>query len=176
MELTYDPVTETYFDVENLIYHVCNLFQEKHGGDHDDMVSLSHLVFVDCYRTWRPGKAPFSSYLSTCVWRRLLEEKRKSLRLGYSLSLDYTNEFDKKIDVEDSHREFDFAEFADALRKDAQYVLNLVLKTPEEIQQVADKKGGQIRNLKSTIREHLYAIGWGALRIKDAFEEISQCL
>lgn len=172
------PVSETYEDVEALATHVAGIFLRKHGGDYDECVSISHVVFMDSYRNWKPGKAPFSSYFSSNLYRRLLENKRREGRIGVVFSINAPQPCSgNEIDVEDRNScSFDLEEFQEKLPEDARKIVSLIFETPEEVQRAIDKKGGQPRNIRSTIREHLTSLGWSVARIGEAFEEIAACL
>lgn len=166
-----NPVEDTYLDVEDLIYHVCNIFQTKHGGNFDDYVSLANQVFMDVYASWKSGLAPFTSYLSTCIYRRLLDEKRKDMRWKI-VSISPTEQNEDGIILEDKSRTFNFSEFAEELSEDARIVVSLVLDTPDEIARIVAGKGGHAKNFRSTVREHLSRLGWTYNRIVESFEEI----
>ena len=45
---------------------------------------------------------------------------------------------------------------------------------PADLIQMAKTKGGQPRNFRSTIRDHLYDLGWTWDRVRESFQEIRQ--
>jgi len=183
------PITETYLDVEKLIYHVCNLFRRKHGGELEEMIGEANLVYMKVYKDWEWGKGmSFTSYLCTCIYRKLLTlnetVKRKSKVWSRTLSTMHIYEFTAEIrSVDDlgvmedkKPTPFFIEEFLQELSEDAQTILQFVLEEHEEIKIRAEAKGGQYRNWRSTIKEYLKEVDWTARRISESFEEIRRAL
>lgn len=177
------PITDTYKDVEYLIHHMCHLFQEKHGGDFDDLLDVANQVFMDAYKGFKEGAAPFTSYLSTCIYRRLLDEKRKSMRIK-TISIsnsgrknDYEEERgDIQIEDKSSPKSSTLNDILDGLSEDAKVIVGLVLETPPEIAKIIEGKGGHPKNIRSTIRQHLTEMNWTYTRIAESFQEITQVI
>lgn len=177
------PITDTYRDVEYLIHHICHLFKEKHGGDFDDLLDVANQVFMDVYRGFREGSAPFTSYLSTCVYRRLLDEKRRSMRIktisisGSGRKNDYEEgRGDIQLEDKSTPTSSPLNDLLDGLSEDAKVIVSLVLETPPEIAKIIEGKGGHPKNVRSTIRQHLTEMGWAYTRIAESFQEIGQVL
>ena len=168
------PIDDTYKDVENLVYHICHVFQSKHGGDFDDLLSIAHQVFMDAFNCWTPGLAPFTSYLSTCIYRRLLLEKRQNSRIP-TISLDKT-ETSIGWDPVDKSRSFSIKDFTEELSDDAKLIISLVLETPTELAKIINDKGGHPKNVRSTIRQYLTKLNWTYNRISESFDEIKKVL
>lgn len=170
------PVEETYDDVERLIYFICHKFRTKYGGDFHEMVSEANLVFMKVYDGgWQPDKGTaFSSFLSTCIYRKLLDcHKRKVLgnRVCWGVSIN--------TDPEDGcgmagniparvERTFD----KDRFSNDAKVVIDLVLETPADLAEIVFYKGGTTRDWRGAIRKRLRSLGWASERITSTFAEI----
>lgn len=166
------PIADTFRDVENLLYHICHQFSQKHGGDIDDHISTAHQVYMDVYRTWKEGYAPFSNYVATCLYRRLLMEKQRQRRIPVmSISQE-----DGDYEIEDLNQSSFLELFLNDLSDDSKLVIQLIFETPDEIQSLIDGKGGSPRNIRSTIKEYLRKTGWTFTRITESFEEIRQAL
>jgi hypothetical protein len=50
------------------------------------------------------------------------------------------------------------------------------VETPAELEQVYRAKGGEARNLRSSIRQYLIEMGWTAARIAESFIEVRRAL
>ena len=172
-----EPMEKVWGEVEHLVTHICNLFRTKHGGDPEDLQDTAVQVFVDVYRSWREGEAPFTSFLSTCIYRRLLDEKRKNLRIN-PIRIDRGSvkygELEQSLQIEDTSRTFNYSEFLEEMTEDARIVVKLVLETPPEISKIIEGKGGHPKNVRSTIRQYLLQLNWTYSRINESFSEIAK--
>ena len=173
------PMETVYSEVEHLITHICNVFRSKHGGDPEDLLSTATQVFVDVYKSWRDGEAPFTSFLSTCIYRRLLDEKRKNLRIKpirINQGASKYGDMKQPFEIEDTSRTFNFSDFIEEMTDDAKMVVKLVLETPPEIAEIIEGKGGHPKNVRSTIRQYLIELNWTYTRINESFSEIARVL
>lgn len=168
------PITETYEDVRRLIYHVCNQFARRYGGDVEELISDANVAYMKAYESWKPGRGTkFSTYVVVCVWRRLAalrkaEQRRKAV---WSRGLDDISP--DQLPVTAGHTIGDrFADLLEELSEDTASVVRMVVNATSDISEVAEAKGGKYRNWRSTIRSHLRDIGWTHNRIRAAFEEI----
>ena len=171
--LATQAASETYTDVEKLIYHICNKFAAKHGGDIDDLISLANQVWCDCYAGWKSGSAPFSSYLSTCIWRRLLGAKRRAMRLP---TVSTTGADGEMILESRKSSNFQMSEFVSELSQDGRTIISLIFETPAELATEIAQKGGHTRNIRKAVKDYLKTIGWTCGRIAESFEEIGAVL
>ena len=164
---------EHWASVENLACSVCNQFVSKHGGNFDDALSTAYEVYVDCCKTWITGSAPFSNFFATCLYRRLLGEKQQTKRLPVvSISAG-------EVDYEIEEHVLDHSRVSDwmsTLKEDVRTLAQLALDTPAEVIAVFQAKGGQPRNMRSTLRDYLRAQGWTWARIETAFNEMKAAL
>ena len=124
------------------------------------------MKFMEVYKSFDPSKkVPFANYLSTCIYRRLSDVKNLESRMS---GVRYCGHEDAHFHL----MPFDFEGFSE----DAKTVISLVLDSPAELMAMAEGKGGQPRNWRSTIRTHLQDIGWAASRIAASFEEIREAV
>lgn len=182
------PVAETYNDVEKLIYHICYLFQRRNGGDFEELVSEANLTYMKVYESWEPDKgSKFSTYLATCIYRRLLdvasyEWRRNCIRTGVtseSSDAHHSTCFAVPIDgidLKDDYQEFNEDSLFEGFSSDARLVINLVLDAPKDLLDTVRSKGGEIRNWRSTIKEFLSDMGWTAKQITESFNEVRSVL
>ena len=172
------PITETYEDVRNLIYHVCNRFARRYGGDVEELFADANVAYLKAYESWQPGHGTkFSTYLSLCIWRRLVvirkaEHRRRAVWLR---RLDDVAQDQQPVAGDRSIGDR-FAELVEDLSSDAADVVKLVFATTSDIAQMAEEKGGGYRNWRSSIRSHLRKNGWTHDRIRTTFEEITGAL
>ena len=74
--MSLDAVIETYFDVQNLIFDTVWKFQKQYGGDFEEMVAESNLIYMKCFLSHSPNKAQFSTWLRFRLWKGLIDFKR----------------------------------------------------------------------------------------------------
>lgn len=170
-------IDEGYETVKNLIYHQVHKFFERYGGDFDELLAEANLAFVQGHRQFIEDAAaskPTGTYHSTIrnwVWYEMFEQMRTRLRRG---SIVQISEF---FDDTTKTNPWDTGIFVAELSNDARYAVMLVLDPPEEIKRVAEAKGGEPRNYRSTVRVHLEEdLGWKEGRIAAAFMEIREAL
>lgn len=173
-----DIVAETYVDMERLIHATVWQFVRKHGGDVEELFSEAQMHFMECCQAWREGRnnsEDLAVEVRRWVWFGLFDThrtrtghrrkvKRKMVTEGIELVADYRGQG------------FDIVALCDQLSEDAAVVARLTLETPAELARVADAKGGEPRNLRSTIRAYLAGLGWAADRINESFDEIRRAL
>lgn len=180
------PVTDTYHDVEKMIFKICHNFRGKFGGDFEEHLAVANEVFMDVYNTVIDStKGSFNTMLYTSIWRRLsdvsmYQQRRKMLSIdtdststsGLKSGKIYGGGFAGEIS-DDSVSPFNFDEFTEEITDDAKTVLQLVLQAPAELEEMAESKGGAGRNWRSSLRVYLAKnLGWAADRVAESFEEI----
>lgn len=161
-----------YGNIQRLIWSVCNEFLQKHGGEFEEHEAEANLVYVRAVDGWREGGAPFPNYLATCIYRQLLDKKRVMMRKRqvWKVSLESSMKNGECIQVDDYRQPYDW-EWAEELSDDGRDALDMAVNPPEAVLLVAAQKGGEMRNLRSTIKEEL-AVRLGAKRARAAFEEV----
>lgn len=165
------PIDETYEDVKRLIYKMCNDFIRRNGGDFEELLSAANEVYMDAYRTWAPGAAPFTHYLCICIHRRLIGDWRKARRLPIS---SLTDDEGGQTPVADQHRDFRLAELTEGLSEAAKYIIQITFNPPEDLDGMIERKGGKMLHYSSTIKEYLRGAGWSRAAIRDAWMEVQE--
>lgn len=175
MSLSNDAMTETYKDVEMMIYKIVHRFSACYRMPFEDLLSEAHLTFVRAYQKYDPArfekKAKFSSYLYfalSCDLRTFMKKQRKHLNLL---------EVKEEMVGSECHRAFRVI-MESELSEDARQVVGMVLDTPSEL--VALFKWNRVKTPAGTLhslREHLlHDVGWTARRVTRTFDEIRQAL
>lgn len=178
-----DARTETYRDVERLIWKTVYEFQRRYGGEFDELLSTANLAFAISYNTHDPGKSSFVTWVRNYIWYTLMNDRRPALQHPVAFLGDHD------VDVKSTSPEPDpfetalidpsetaIADLFDLVSEDAAEVLGLVLNAPASLQARVMQKGGTPMNWRSTVREHLLALGWGAKRVNESFREIKEAL
>lgn len=174
-------ITQTYYDVENLIFDTAHKFSKRYSMDFEDVHSRANELFVDAYNryvAWRAqygyDRAPFPFYVRFYIIKQLLEDMRtRMLREGY-----LPRRFDYDLEEEMvSDSGFDIDECLARLSENARLVARLVWDTPIHIRTAlvgTAKRPGQYRR---AIREYLRdGMGWSHRMITDSFNEIRMVL
>lgn len=168
--------TETYHDVENLVYKTVHEFIARYGGEFEEQAGDAHLSFVLAYHTYKEGKTKFSYWTRFTIWTELLEKQRESLRRRLpSVSL-FADEGKDGWDAETPHSGFCLMEFLDELTEDARIVARLAVDTPLGLANQMVERGGSGTARRSVLRNYLEGLGWTAERIKESFTEIAHVL
>ena len=172
-------ISQTYKDVENLIWSVCSDFVKIYGGDIEDAVSDANLTFVKAYEKHDESKGKFNTYLVTAIWNGLISSLRSRIDLkkkrGVSLDAQHGDMSLAEVVEDKRTRKWDRREFASDLSEDAKFVLGLVFDI-KKIEEVAEGKGGEPRNWRSTIRNYLFDLNWAAEEINASFAELGNAL
>ena len=69
---------KNYKQVRSLILDTCNRFQNKHGGDFNELVAEANLCFVIAYNDYDPARSQFSMWLRWKIWHGLLDMTKKN--------------------------------------------------------------------------------------------------
>jgi DNA-directed RNA polymerase specialized sigma24 family protein len=176
------PITETYADVQKLIWHTCHRFARRNGGDVEEYVAEANVVYLKVYESWSPNMGTkFSGYLVTCIWRRLIGVRNHARRhkpvWHASLDVEQPNGRTMASQVVDDRPEYrSLYDLVATLSADAAAVVQLVVDAPADLLAVAQGKGGQPRNWASSLRTRLRKAGWEPKRITETFEEIAGAL
>ena len=137
--------------------------------NHDDAMSKATDIFLVAYDKY-DGRIPFIPWIHRCIKYGLLDWSRNNFRKRKR----YSEVSDENLVRKGSS--FQLTVFIEELTEDAATVVKLVCDTPIELKRIIDMKGGEARNYKSTIREHLNEIGWTSMRITESFVEIRRLL
>jgi hypothetical protein len=168
-----------YEEVRDLVYHQANKFHAIFGGDFDEIESGANMAWLKGHRQFAGGMRPSGEVLDTAyhieirrwVWFELFDAMRtRAARATRGVLPEACGE--AAYDFADTS--FDDDLFARELGDDAAYVLRTVLEPPLCVMVKSQRKGGEPRNLRSTVRAWLRDCGWGTARINEAFEEIRE--
>lgn len=173
--LTMEAVTETYLDVEKLIYDTIHRFIEQYGGDFDEFLSIARESYMLAFNSYDPERAGFVTYVRCFIWGRLQKTWRVERRRAQILNLNH--EYDFSHHPERSENKFDVSEFVEKLSEDGKTVVNLVFDSPIDIALSIMERGGDTpNNVRLAIREFLKDVGWSAGRVSNTFREIRKAL
>lgn len=172
--VTRQDATEKYLEVEKLIYHTVHKFIARYGGDFSDRLSRANELFLKTYNEYS-GRWSFAASVRWVVWTGLLDDVRREAKMANKSRrelIDLTLLSCRECPV------WDWREWSDNLSTDARDVLRLIFddEASQPIMKVAELKGGEGRNIRSTIREHLIGTGWTAKRVTETFTEIKEAL
>lgn len=169
-------IDERYEEVRALIYSQVNKFARQYGGDVDDLAGDAHVHFMRGDQrytsgetaTGKPIEQPYHVVIKNHVWYGLFDQMRTRVRRHNTAAMQQAGETDVLL----ADNEFNADIMAIDSSDDARLVLGLVLDPPAELHRAAQAKGGEPRNVRSTVRAHLTRQGWTTERINTAFEEI----
>lgn len=163
------PITETFFEVKNLVYLLVMGFYNTYKFDYDLCVAEGFYGFLQAYDTYNPNEGSFTTWVHLKISRRLndlLRIRIKEAKRFISLS----EKHDKPKEVIDK---FNPEEWLQSLSRDARKVARLVLDKPIEIRWYLAKFGLiSSGNWKQALRMVLRESGWNDHRIKKSFNEI----
>jgi len=167
-----DALTETYYDMENLINDTVWRFCNRYGGDFEEWKAEANLTFVRAFNTHKRSKAQFSTWLRFCVWKRLLDyytalqkQSPKTIRIERDLSLE---NFESK-----KRYSFSSLELLDGLQEDTKTLINLIWNLPHDL---PISNGDSPCHTKIALKNYLRDAGWTLKRIKESFEEITRVI
>jgi len=175
MQLTAE---ELYEEVKDTVIDTARAFARKFRQHEEDMVADAHMAFMKGHSAILRGKNNSPNHrveIKRWVWYELFDEYRTRTRNRHKVKVKVEGgEFIDNIPTT-HNREF-LVDFFDALSEDAKQAAMLVLDPPADVAQTARAKGGTDCNLRSTVRQHLRAGGWGVERINAAFSEVVAAL
>ena len=177
---TFEPknIEAGYEQVKNLIFHQVHKFFAQYGGDFDELVGEANLAFVRGHNEYATGHTatgltiddPYHVVIRRWVWFSMFDAMRARLQ---AKAVTQPAELTENIPAEER---WDAKDYTAGLGADAYTAAMLVLRPPEEIEAVAQAKGGEPRNYRSTVRAYLGNLGWDEGRINRAFAEIRETL
>lgn len=159
-------VTQTYTDLENMIYDIVHKFIRRYSGEFDEILSQANYYFVLAYESYEQGRSSFNTWAYFRIWKGLLNERQKQLKPTY-------REEDKQ---EVSTKDFLLVDLLDGLSDDSQFIVQLVLESPKELQELFTVKKEERKSAKIILQEYLKGIGWTIPQIKKSFRELAEVL
>lgn len=174
-----DGMTETYYDVVDLIRHTVHGFMRQHGsrwGTYDELFARANYDFVEACRSYDNGRG--SSFSTWCRWvvlKGMLEHQRNVIRRDRQCRVSVKDMTRDNIPMD--VRQFRYTELLEDMGDDAQFVTRLTVHTPKVLLQcMREAKGSDRRNARAVIRQYLYGRGWSPERVTGAFQEIEKAI
>lgn len=181
-----DCPDEGFALVQGLVYDQVYRFHAQHGGDLADLKSDAGWLFVSAHQQYKSGKkangepitCSYATKVRQWVWYGLFDAMRNRINRERIRPTDSMYRADGSVvEVPSPERPvFDPVEFSQELSDDARYAMDLALNPPKDLEAVVAGKGGEPRNVRSSVREWLLAHGWPKARVVDAFAEIKKAL
>jgi len=174
-----DALTETYYDMQNLISTIAWKFYLRYGGDFEEWKAQANLSFVEGYNNHKRTKAKLSTWLCWGIRTNLLDYAN-SLYKQMPKTVPYpTAQEDRNYikEIEDKgNPSFSPLELLDELQEDTKTIVLLIWNPTEELKNMKVKNGENPCHMKVALRKYLHDIGWTGRRIKEAFIEIAEVI
>lgn len=149
-------LTETFLEVEKLIYSTVYRFQRRFGGDTDELIGMANELFIDAYHSY-DRRSSFPYWVGYVIYKGLMAWYRKERKRASIL-----NRVDVDTDQTETVKKFSVRQLMLDLGEDAIIVVRLLLETNN--------------NDKSTLFRCLESLGWSVARIMESFAEITRVL
>jgi len=160
-----NAVSETYKDVEKLVYKAAWDFKRRHGGEIDDLISRANEIYLDVFRSHDAGKSPFTRWLRYKILCGLMDDLRRVLYRQATIAQEL------RPDMTDlPQRTLGSILRGDQVSGDIHDILHLIGESPSELRSLMriHKRNG--------LWDYLRGFGWPARRIQESFEEITEAL
>jgi len=165
-------ISESYYDVRDLIYSVCHKFRRQYGGDFEELFAQALVLFVDkAYDGYDDDSSTkFSAYVWFTIHRGLMDEYRRNIRRKNSLPQE------PLLDMPVHNERFDFDDFFYEASEDCKLVASLVLMPPDELEtEFVFDWDWTVTGCKQAIRDYLMNFfEWTPRRISRAFRELTE--
>jgi len=173
--------------VKNLIFHQVHKFRKRYGGDVEELICEANLSFMKGHLQFVSGKrkrggeyiTPYSTEIRYWVWFGMFGKMRQRLKRQQKAPM---VPWEDRDFVDTSVNDFDLDEYIEdfdkPLSRDGRLIIELILDEPDDtVSQIAEGKGGQPRNYRSTVRQVLRKkYYWNTLRINEAFAELKEVM
>jgi len=173
MDITTNPIEQTYLDTQKLIYHIVWEFQKKYGGDFDELMGEANLIFMLTYHDYKKGGAKFSTLLHTYITNGLKGKLRKNYRTP-KINRNITN----LEDIAVAHSE-NMVDVIDLFQDDAKCVIELALN-PDKAAKLLSmyyEKSRSRKGMTYYIKEYLKQdLGWNTKRITFVLKQIKKII
>ncbi len=169
--LRQEVLTETYIDLQKMVYMVTNKIALRYGVPFEDLIGVSHQIFVkECDRYDSKHGASISSWIYSKVNWGLLSFMRKEYRHLHLGNLDDAPE-------QTCPPNTFLAEIKSELSEDANSIVALVLDTHNDFALLCKwRKTRTRRAALNALVEHLEDVGWTEEKIELHFNEIRKAL
>lgn len=173
--LAKDVMTETFTDLQDMIMDIVHRFCRRYRMDFEEVKSLAHEAFVECFGGgYNPKRGAFSTYVYQKVVSKIYEAHRTMMRRHILGKIVNQN----PIFLEDNRMKNDlrFIDWMQDLPEDARTVAKLTLDGPKEIVWAFLVHPHHPEKIRNTVQEYLEDIGWTAERISESFYELAEAL
>ncbi len=168
--LAVDARTETYIDLEGMIYAAVYRFTRRYRVEFDEALAIANLAFCQSFEGYDRKRASFRTRVYQKIWSTLLEWHRTMMRrhiLGKVVDVDL-----ERIHTPDDN----IWDLVEELSSDAQSVARAVLDSPREIVHDILVNGDSPRAVRNALRDFFEDCGWSTSRLAAASEELSKAL
>jgi hypothetical protein len=161
--------------VKNLVFDQVHKFHRMYGGDKDELAGTAGVAFVRGHaqfvtghtKSGRPIKEAYATKIRMAVWYTMFDVMRARIAKNDATEAIVDRDFACEVPAI-----FDREDFEDGMGEDARRVVGLLLDPPSEVERVSEAKGGDPRNLRSTVRQYLVKESWSTDRINAAFNQV----
>mgnify|MGYP006921380786 CR=1 FL=1 len=170
------PVTETYYDIQDLLRKLVHRFRRTHGWmtneTFDDMMAEANLAFMMAYRCYDSREAEFTTWVQSRVTYYFLEKYRK-------LTKNHVRGHVVEAPMEDFQ---DTACLSDRMRQElseeSYQVYEAVLQVPMEVKLSLKEQGKHVtpKRIRKAVKEYFYDQGWSPWKVQECFQEIKEAL
>jgi DNA-directed RNA polymerase specialized sigma24 family protein len=170
-ELRKRALTETYYDLEQVIYKIIWNHIKKYGGDFEELKAEANLIYILAYDSYQETIGNITTWICFCLRTGLINHcKNKSKQLPIHSEL-YNNIIDKK-----SFSPSYLLETFDEIHTDSKTIFEIILYPPKGLSNEDLEKGFKAHKTRIYLRNYLKKLGWTGKRIKESFTEIKRIL
>ncbi len=178
-----DILTETYKDMQGLIFETCWRYWKQHGGNIDDLIGQANLSFIRAVDSHNETQSKLTTWIVVCIKNDLRNYMIKEYKHTHIASIDDEDVYDYQ-NITTPNNSFSVIELLDEMEKDAHIILQLFLETPKEVIDNVLVEGKQMnriqRHMKSSmkkrLRNRLRQMGWTLQRIAKSFNDIKEAI
>jgi len=169
-----DATAENFHAMEKLIWQTVHDFQKARGNPYnkeetEDLFSVASLSFVKACKTYNPEAGALSTWVRFCGYKDLITYYQKEYKNKQILPESYES---CKENISTSP----LFDVLDCLDEDAKEIVNLILNTPKEIEEMVQSKYITLKRVRKAIENYLMKKGWNKKRILYCFSQIQEAL
>jgi len=158
---------ECWRDVMNIIFKQAHKFNRLYGYDFDELVCVGNLAVMQAYDTHKKEFASFITWAHICVNNAMLQYRNMENK-SQQCKMELMNRESHHHNVSSSP----LIDLLDELDDDGKTIVQLILNTSSDLQNLLASTGGSIRHIKKNVVKYLINLGWGRARIKRSFKKI----
>lgn len=185
------PVSDTYHDVENLIYSTVHSFRRKYGhfnsANLHDMLSEAKIAYMNAYNSYDRKKGEFPARVRFVVWHHLMDNarhyaKRKNVEPVFVSHMTDDESGENIMNSYESKNRFNVKHFAYNMSDDASYVIRLLFRLESLRYKVTQRRESEeavnktVNVKRRAIMRFLEGRHWTRRRISRVFKEIQNSL